>query len=328
MNYLITGATGFIGPYLLERLTAGGHNCRCLVRPGSETKIPDLPGAQTISGDITRPETLANIADNTDYLLHLATLGHMSNFTITEDMFFTINVQGTVNVMNEALRAGVRKIVHCSTVAAMGICDEIPSTEATLCRPHHAYGRSKLKAEEEVLRLVAEKGLPATITRFSMVYGPGDPRDILKLTRLAKKGFFPRVGRRPKLTPLIHVKDAVEGLLLAAEKGVPGEIYLITNKTSEPFDRIREIIQDSLGVKRKSLYIPEWGALAMASLIETIFTLAGKTPPVSRKNMESTLADRIFSIEKAVRDLAFDPRTDPVDGLRETVQWYMDNGWV
>ena len=70
-----------------------------------------------------------------------------------------------------------------------------------------------------VLTMVAEKNLPAVIIRFSMVYGPGDVRDILKLTRLAKKGLFPKIGNRPKLTPLIHVDDAVEGLLLAADNG-------------------------------------------------------------------------------------------------------------
>ncbi len=229
MNYLITGATGFIGPYLIKRLTSKGHLCKCLVRQGSENKIPETEGMTIISGDITKPETLIGIADDIDCLLHLATLGHMSNFTVTEAMFYEINVQGTINIMHEALRAGVKRIVHCSTVAAMGICDEIPSTEKTKCHPHHSYGRSKLQAETEVLKMVKEKNLPATIIRFSMVYGPGDKRDILKLTRMAKKRIFPKVGKRAKLTPLIHVQDAIDGLLLACEKGNPGEIYLITN---------------------------------------------------------------------------------------------------
>lgn len=328
MNYLITGATGFIGPYLIKKLAGEGHSCRCLVRPGNEHKIDKTDDVEIITGDITRPETLTGIGDNMDRLLHLATLGHMSNFTVTEDMFFAINVQGTVNIMKEARRAGIAKIVHCSTVAAMGICDEIPSTENTPCKPHHPYGRSKLQAENEVKRMVAENSLPAVIIRFSMVYGPGDPRDILKLARMAKKGLFPKVGNKPKLTPLIHVKDAVDGLLLAAEKGVPGEIYLITNRHSEPFDRIREIIQESLGIKKRALYVPERAALALASLIEKTFGLIGKSPPVSRKNIESTLADRVFSIEKASGELGFNPGIDPGEGLRETVLWYKENGWI
>jgi dihydroflavonol-4-reductase len=328
LNYLITGATGFIGPYLLKKLAAESHSCRCLVRPGNEHKIHKTDQVEIITGDITRPKTLTGIADGMDRLLHLATLGHMSNFTVTEDMFQAINVQGTLNIMEEARRACVAKIVHCSTVAAMGICDEIPSTEKTKCNPHHPYGRSKLQAENEVVKMVTENNLPACIVRFSMVYGPGDPRDILKLTRMAKKGLFPKIGNRPKLTPLIHVEDAIDGLLLAAEKGVPGEIYLITNKHSEPFDRIREIIQESLGIRKRALYVPEWAALAMASLMEKTFGLIGKTPPVSRKNMESTLADRVFSIEKASTELGFNPGIDPAEGLRKTVLWYKENGWI
>jgi nucleoside-diphosphate-sugar epimerase len=230
--------------------------------------------------------------------------------------------------MQEALRAGVKKIVHCSTVAAMGICPDIPATEESECRPHHSYGRSKRKAEETVLEMVAESGLPATIIRFSMVYGPGDPRDILKLTRLAKKNLFPKIGNRLKLTPLIHSEDAVQGILLAAEKGRTGEIYLITNPESIPFDRIRTIIEKGLGVSRLPIYIPEWMALSLASACETIFSLIGKTPPVSKKNIESTLADRVFSIAKAQRELGFQPTIDPENGLRETVIWYKHNRWV
>jgi dihydroflavonol-4-reductase len=328
LNYLITGATGFVGPHLIKRLTTEGHTCKCLVRQGSEKKIPAIDGMTIISGDITKPDTLIGIAEDVDCLLHLATLGHMSNFTVTEAMFHEINVQGTIDIMSEALRAGVKRIVHCSSVAAMGICDEIPSTEKTECNPHHPYGRSKLQAETEVLKMVKENNLPASIIRFSMVYGPGDTRDILKLTRMAKKGLFPKVGKRPKLTPLIHVQDAIDGLLLACEKGASGEIYLITNKSSEPFDTIRKIIQEALGLKQRAVYVPEWAALTMASFIEKVFSLIGKTPPVSRKNIESTLADRVFSVEKATRELGFNPKVIPSAGLHETVKWYMDNKWI
>ena len=328
MRYLVTGATGFIGPYLIRTLVSLGHTSRCLVRSESNTQILEDLGAELIKGDITKPETLSGIADGMDCVLHMATLGHMSNFTVTEPMFDKINVQGTVNVMKEASRAGVKRVVHCSTVAAMGICSEVPATEESECNPHHPYGRSKLRAEKEVMRMVAGNGLPASIIRFSMVYGPGDRRDILKLTRMAKKGLFPRVGNRPKLTPLIHVEDAVRGLLLAAEKGRPGEIYLITNRESEPFDKIRRIIQEALRVSRIPLYVPEWVALTIAAISEKMFSFLGKAPPLTRKNIESTLADRIFSIEKAERELGFDPQVKPEAGLKDTVLWYKKNGWI
>lgn len=327
-NYLITGATGFVGPHLIKKLLDDGHTCRCLVRPGNEKKIPYIDGVEIVTGDVEHPETLIGIAKNMDCLVHMATLGHMSNFAVSEAQFDAVNVQGTVNIMKAALDAGVKKIVHCSTVAAMGICPDIPATEESACNPHHSYGRSKLRAEKEVLRMVKENSLPAVIIRFSMVYGPGDKRDMLKLVRMAKKRLFPKVGKKAKLTPLIHVEDAVDGLLLAAERGMPGEIYLITNRQSEPFDAIRKIIQDALGSRKPNLYVPEWTALALATLIEKTFSLLGKTPPVSRKNIESTLADRVFSIEKAQKDLGFNPKIDPYDGIKETVDWYKKQGWI
>ena len=324
----MTGATGFIGPYLIERLVARGDNCRCLVRSINKKGVLEKTGVEFVEGDITKPDSLRGVADGMDGLFHMATLGHMSNFTVTESMFDAVNVHGTVNILQECLRAGVGKIVHCSTVAAMGICPDVPATEMSSCHPHHPYGRSKLRAEQAVLRMADEKGLPATIIRFSMVYGPGDKRDILRLTRLAKKSLFPKIGNRPKLTPLIHVEDAVQGLLLAMEKGRAGEIYLMTNRQSEPFDDIIRIIQKALGVPGVPLYMPEWGAKTLASMMENVFKLVGKAPPISRKNIESTLADRVFSIDKAEKELGFRPRVDPEIGLRETVLWYRNQGWI
>jgi nucleoside-diphosphate-sugar epimerase len=170
--------------------------------------------------------------------------------------------------------------------------------------------------------------LPAVIIRFSMVYGPGNHRDILRITQLVQKGFFPKKGKKPKLTPLIHVDEAIDGLLLAAEKGRIGAIYLLTNSKSEPFDHIYQIILTTLGVKNFLLHVPEWAALIAASGIETLYQMMGRAPPVNRKNIESTLADRVFSIEKARREMGFSPGIDPDAGLRQTVEWYKKQGWV
>lgn len=284
--------------------------------------------AEIVKGDITVPKTLTGTADGVDCVLNLATLGHMNNYTVTEEMFFRINRDGALNVMKEALRAKAPRVVHASTVAAMGICRENPADETAVCNPHHPYGRSKLEAEKAVLKMVHEEGLPAVIVRFSMVYGPGDPRDMLKLARLARKGLFPKVGLKPKLTPLIHVEDACDALFLAAEKGRTGEVYLITNEHPEPFDRIRKYLLKGLGIWRPPFFVPEWAALMGAMVLETGFTLMGKTPPVARKNIESTLADRVFSTEKAARDMGFKTRIQAEQGIIETVKWYMEKGWV
>ena len=177
-------------------------------------------------------------------------------------MFEAINVPRDAQHNVGSPPGRIARVVHCSTVAAMGICTDNPATEESACRPHHPYGRSKLKGERTVQEMLRRNHLPAVIVRFSMVYGPGEPRDMLKLTRLALKGFFPKIGRRSKLTPLIHVEDAVEGLLLAAEKGRAGEIYLLTNRKALPFDEIRKIILQALSVRRPPLYLPEWLTLS------------------------------------------------------------------
>ncbi len=329
MKYLITGATGFIGPWLVKRLVSEGHSCRCLVRSkaGAES-ISNLPNVELIEGDITDEKSLKNIAVKMDALFHLATLGHVHNFKVRDSLFEDVNVTGTKNIIGEAINSGVKKIVHCSSVAAMGICDDVPANEESECRPHHAYGLSKLHAEDLIRKLYDEQGVPAVIIRFSMVYGPGDWRDMLRIAKLVRKRIIPKIGSRPKLTPLIHVEDAVKGLMLAMEKGRSGETYLITNRNSEPFDRILKITAEALEISCITIPVPEWAALGAASGVETLCKMVGKSPFVTRKNLESTIADRAFSIEKARRELDFNPSVDPEKGLRETVLWYREQGWI
>ncbi|MBW2442888.1 MAG: NAD-dependent epimerase/dehydratase family protein, partial [Deltaproteobacteria bacterium] len=103
MKYLITGASGFIGPHLVAKLVDDGHFCRCLVRSSSKTDVLEAMGVEVVEGDITRADSLEGLADGVDRVLHMATLGHMSNFTVTESMFEAINVHGTRNIMAEAL---------------------------------------------------------------------------------------------------------------------------------------------------------------------------------------------------------------------------------
>jgi dihydroflavonol-4-reductase len=328
LHYLVTGATGFIGPYLVRKLISLGHSCRCLVRSIARADVLPESAVELVEADITDKDSLKGIASGMDGVFHLATLGHMYNTKAPQTMFEEVNVYGTINIMNEALAAGVKRVIHCSSVAAMGISGDLPANEESKCIPHHPYGKSKLHAEKEVLRLVHDKDLPAVIIRFSMVYGPGDRRDMLKLTSLVKNGLIPKIGKRPKLTPLIYVEDAVQGLLLAMSKGKAGEIYLITNSQSEPFDDIIKIIKESIGGKSLSIPVPELVALSAASIIERVSKILGKTPTVTRKNIESTIADRIFSIEKAKRELGFEPLIDPEKGLRDTILWYRKNGWI
>jgi nucleoside-diphosphate-sugar epimerase len=329
MKFLVTGATGFIGPYLVKELTGQGHFCRCLVRD-IEKAAPILPEnhVEYVQADIRETHQLTGIADGMDGVFHLATMGHAYNYNVPDQDFFDINVQGTENIAREALASNVTRFVHCSSVAAMGVCKEVPADENTVCRPAHPYGISKLAAEKKIMELIQTQNLPASIVRFSMVYGPGDWRDMLKLVRLYKKGLYPKVGNRPKLTPLIHVTDAVNGLIQAYEKGRIGQLYFLTNETPEKFDDIRQYIAKGLNMKRPVLYVPEWMALTGASVIETLFKMIGKVPPVTRNNIRSTLADRVFSVEKSIKDLGFATHIPAEQGIIETVKWYKEKGWV
>jgi dihydroflavonol-4-reductase len=329
MKFLVTGATGFVGPYLTEELVRQGHFCRCLVRDINKAQpmLPDT-GIELFEADVRDKSRLSGIADQMDGVFHMATMGHAYHYNVSDQDFIDINVTGTENIAHEALNSGVGRFIHCSSVAAMGVCTDLPADEHTPCRPVHPYGISKLAAEKKITELIQTQNLPASIIRFSMVYGPGDWRDMLKLVRLYKKGLYPKIGNRPKLTPLIHVKDAVNGLILAYEKGRIGQLYFITNEIPEKFDDMRRYIATGLNMKRPVLYVPEWMALTAAGMIEALFKALGKVPPVTRNNIQSTLADRVFSIEKTIKDLGFKTHIPAGQGIVETVRWYKEKGWV
>ena len=131
MKYLITGATGFVGPHLIRKLISSGHSCRCLVRSSSRGKVQEEKGVEWVTGDITDKGSLEGMGEGMDGLFHMATLGHLSNYRVPDAMFREVNVMGTRNIMQEALRSGIPRVVHCSGLTHCLACNDscLPHTE-------------------------------------------------------------------------------------------------------------------------------------------------------------------------------------------------------
>jgi nucleoside-diphosphate-sugar epimerase len=139
---------------------------------------------------------------------------------------------------------------------------------------------------------------------------------------LMRKGFFPKVGFGKNLTPLVHVKDVVQGAILSAAKGFPGEVYLIASEHSIELDTMRRLVMDSWGTNSLYPYVPAWLMYSFAWGSEFISKITGRSPIVTRRNIASTVWDREFSIAKARRDLGYKPCVSFADGINETVDWF------
>ncbi|MFP4057414.1 MAG: NAD-dependent epimerase/dehydratase family protein [Candidatus Brocadiia bacterium] len=325
MNALITGATGFIGHHLARTLGERGDCVRCLVRPTSDrSKLEGLAGVDFAVGDVAEPSSLEGVAEGCSVVFHLAAEGHVS--AVSEEAyrrFAAVNVGGTRNLLEACAGSGVRRFVHFSSTAAMGLIEKPLVNEDDEPQPRTPYQRSKLASEQVALDAARDGGVPATVLRPCMVYGVGGFGEFHKWCRLIHKGLFPRAGLGRNLTPIVHVLDVVQAALLAAKRGRPGEVYLVASARSVPLAELRRYVLEAYGVWRPYWYVPGPLMLLGAWLAEKLAAARGQAPVVTVQNIRNTLYDREFSIEKARRELGYEPSVGLREGIAETVQWFL-----
>jgi nucleoside-diphosphate-sugar epimerase len=327
VTILVTGGTGFIGSYLVDTLVSKGEDVRVLVRKTSKVERFENLGVDLVYGDITDKNTLKGIVRDVDVVYHLAAMGHVSAISdAAYRRFREINVSGTKNMAEECSNHLISKFIHFSSTAAMGLIEKPIVDESTPCRPSTPYQKSKYDSEKMILNYQRARNLPAVIIRPSMVYGPGGKSsEFLKICRIIKKGIFPQIGGGKNLTPIVHVDDVVRAAILAVDGGIPGETYLITSEKSYELGVIAKLIADQLDVKRVNYRMPVSIAMSGAFIIELLASIFNFSPIITRQNIKSTITDRVFSIDKAKRELEYKPRVSLEDGIKRTVDWYVEN---
>ena len=330
MVTLVTGGTGFIGSHLVGTLVSKGEDVRMLVRETSKVERFKKLGVDFVYGDITDKGTLKGIAEDVDIVYHLAAMGHVSAISdAAYQKFREVNVKGTKNLAEECSNYPISKFIHFSSTAAMGLLEKPIVDESTPCRPSTPYQKTKYDSEKMILSCQRARKLPVVIVRPSMVYGPGgESSEFLKICRIIKKGIFPQIGGGKNLTPIVYVDDVVQAAILAAERGLPGETFLITSEKSYELRLIAELIAYELGVKRVNCRMPVSIAMSGAFIIELLARIFNISPIITRKNIKSTITDRVFSIDKAKRELGYEPRVSLEDGIKQTVDWFVENNML
>jgi len=321
---LVTGAAGFIGRHLVRRLLERGQAVKILVRStGDQSWLPERGALEIHVGDILAPASLEGLGRGIDHVFHLAAEGHVSAQSAEAfRRFQSVNVEGTENVMRATRTA--KKFIHFSSTAAMGLIEKPLVDERDEPQPCTPYQKSKLESEHRAFALARELGLSTMVLRPCMVYGVGGHGEFEKMARLMRRGLFPRVGRGRNLTPLVHVRDVVEGALLAAEHGRAGEVYLLTSARSPELAELHRWILAAWGTWAPYPYIPRSVMLGLAWIFERYARARRTTPIATRRNIVNTVYDREFSIEKARHDLGYEPQVSFEAGIRETIAWYRD----
>lgn len=329
MRILVTGATGFIGLRLSSYLQSIGYDLRLLVRDKSRLPQKLQESCEVWVADTTAPAALDGCCQGIDIVFNLAALmGHDSPSEEAFARFRKINVEGVKNVVAEAKKRQVKRFIHLSSTAAMGLLNDKLVNEDTPCKPYTPYQVTKWEGEQFLLQEYRENGFPAMILRPSMIYGPGFKGDFLTLAKVCKTGFFPTIGHGENLSPALYITDLIHTLPKCIEHGRSGEIYLLSSEQSYPLRQVSEIIGKALGKKIHYVYAPVGLAVFGAGILEKGLPLLGRKSPVTKRNIQSTVTDRVFDVRKAQEELQFKQETSLEEGLTQTVRYFLAEGYL
>ena len=323
MRVLVTGATGFVGNHLARALAASGCAVRALVRPGKPARRLAEAGIDAFVGELTNEADVVSAATGCDHVYHLAAA--FRNVKHSEQLYWDVNVGGTLNVLAAARQHGCERVIHCSTGGVHGHIEEPPANETYRFRPGDVYQRTKLEAELAVAA-AGNDGLPIAIVRPGGIYGEGDLR-FLPLFRAIQHRRFAMVGSGETKLHLVHVDDLVRGILLAGSRPeARGKAFLIAGAEAPTLNEIAAAVADTVGSRRPKLHIPVWPVYAAAWLCEAVWVRLRLEPPLHRRRVGFFTHHREFDITKARQLIGYEPRVPLTEGLRRTAAWYAAKG--
>jgi len=317
-NAFVTGGSGFIGGRLIERLVGEGRAVRALARSDAAASAVEAKGAEAVRGDLGDRASLAAGAAGTTVAFHLA--AHLGEWGAWED-FERGNVEGTRNVLAGCAEAGVKRFVHCGTEAALMAGEPLVNVnETNPLRPDSRapYPATKAKAEQAV-RAANREGFETVALRPRFVWGKGDTTLLPEMVDTVEKGRFAWIGGGQNVTDTTHVDNVVEGLVLAAEKGRPGEAYFVTDGEPVVFREFVSALLRSQGVEPPSRSVPAWTAAPMARIAETAWKLLPLSgdPPMTTFRSWLLTQECTIDIAKAREELGYAPIVSHQQGLAE-----------
>jgi len=318
----VTGGSGVIGGALVERLVARGDTVVALARSDEAAAKLTGRGAEVLRGDVLDVETLARGMDGADLAFHVAGVNKMC--VDDPEPMRRVNVDGAVAAVRAAAQAGLPRLVHTSSAATIG---EEPGTVGREDSPHRGwylsnYERTKTEGERAVLATAAETGQEVVLVNPSSVQGPGRAGGTGRFLLAFLDGRM-KVFVQTNVS-LVDIADCVEGHLLAAERGQPGERYLL-NGMALTLTESLALAAEVAGVQRTPRLLPRPVATVAAAAVEGGFRLARRTPPVCKEMVRTLLHGHRYDGSRAERELGL-RYTDPRETVRRTVDWARAEG--
>ena len=317
----VTGGSGFVGAALIERLRSEGWDVRALARSEASAKKVTGLGAELVAGDLGYTGALAGGARGCDVCFHAA--AKVEDWGDPAD-FERITVHGTRNVIVACREAGVRRLVHVGTEAALMAGDPLVNVdESAPLRPDSPslYPSSKAKAEE-LVREANGSELETVVVRPRFVWGRGDATLLPVLTEMVRKGRFRWVGGGGQLTDTTHIDNTVEGLWLAATQAPAGGVYFVTDGEPVVFREFVTAMLATQGVEAPDKDVPTGVASAGALASERLWRVLKRpgSPPLTRFAVWVSSQECTLDISRARAEMGYEPRTTRAQGLAELAE--------
>ena len=324
----VTGATGVTGGRLCEVLVARGRKVTALVRETARRKERAVAlerlRVELVTGDLRDAGSWAGALAGADVVYHIAAAFREAR--LSDRDYTEVNVHGTRHVIEAAAAAGVRRVVHCSTVGVHGDTGRTPANEDTPFSPPDFYCQSKLEGELLARELCAKLGLEGVVFRPVGIYGASDDR-FLKLFRGVARGRFVMIGSGDILYHLTFIDDLCDGIQLCGEKPeASGGVFILGGEEYVTLNQLVDEVARATGGRRFPFRVPMAPVMAAATLCEKVCRPLGIEPPLYPRRVEFFSKHRAFDISRAKRVLGYQPKVPLRDGLARTAAGYREQG--
>ncbi|PSO88705.1 MAG: oxidoreductase [Cyanobacteria bacterium QS_6_48_18] len=324
---LVTGATGFTGSVLVKKLVEMNLDVVAIARPTSNIEPFNEMPIEWIRGDVFDEKVVEKAVKGVSYIFHLAT--PFREAKSPDSGHHDVHVLSTQILAKAALKeTSFKRFVHVSTVGFHGHIENPPADENYPMNPGDIYQKTKVDAELWLRDFAEKENLPIAVVRPAAIYGPGDKR-LLKVYKMVCRKWVLLVGNKNHLYHLIHVDDLTDFFIVAASHPqAVGEVFICGNKEAITYKDMVSIIGKHYGVNVKFIKIPYKLLFKLGHLFEVIFRPLGIEPPIYRRRIDFFTKDRSFNTEKMRNVLGFLPAYSDEEGLKQTAQWYLEQGWV
>lgn len=326
MRIFVTGGTGFTGAALVKQLLQDGHDVSVLDKnPGIALEELRALGAEIALGSVTDRELVARGSAGAEVVMHLAAA--FREIGVPDSVYKDVNVHGTRVVAEEAIKAGARKIVYCSTQGVHGHIDRPPGDETSPIAPADYYQQTKYEGELELEKF--KDRIEYTILRPTAIYGPGDPERFHMIYKRANKGRFLMFGNGMTTYHPVYIDNLVDAFVKAMPAGTgAGEAYIIGDEHYYTLNELVARVGKALGKDVSVPHLPITPLIVAGHVCEKVCKPFGINPPIFPRRVDWFRQVRAFSIDKARRDLGYEPKVGIDEGLRLTGEWYRANGYL